>query len=277
MYLNVTQSCQPMVRAARAMENTRQTFRHPVSRITQWRRKLADRLVRKLGHTPRVVNAQGARFLVDTTDYIDQCIAWESIWDGPQLNRLAAVSLAAQPIGYFIDVGSNSGFYSVMFATRNLASRIVAFEPDPGNYARLLSNLTLNGLCPRVDARRLALGDVESDVSLYEGAMWNRGESSIALPDQTPKLVTHLVQQARFDSLFALSDERIIIKIDVEGYEFEAIAGMEQTLRRNACYVQVELYSERLHELQHLLAGLGYSFVHTEAIDYFFTNMSEIG
>ena len=156
---------------------------------------------------PRVVNAQGARFLVDTTDFIDQCIAWEGMWDGPQLDRLAAVSLAAQPAGYFVDVGANSGLYSVMFATRNLANRIVAFEPDPGNYARLLSNLTLNGLCHRVDARRLALGDAEGDVTLYEGAMWNKGESSIALPDQTPKVVTHLVQQARFDNPFALSDE----------------------------------------------------------------------
>jgi FkbM family methyltransferase len=196
------------------MEKARQTFRHPISRIAQWRRKLADRLGRGLGHMPRVVNAQGARFLVDTTDFIDQCIAWEGMWDGPQLDRLAAVSLAAQPAGYFVDVGANSGFYSVMFATRNLANRIVAFEPDPGNYARLLSNLTLNGLCHRVDARRLALGDAEGDVTLYEGAMWNKGESSIALPDQTPKGVTHLVQQARFDSLFALSDERIIIKME---------------------------------------------------------------
>ena len=199
------------------------------------------------------------------------------MWDGPQLDRLAAVSLAAQPIGYFVDVGANSGFYSVMFATRNLANRIVAFEPDPGNYARLLSNLTLNGLCHRVDARRLALGDAEGDVTLYEGAMWNKGKSSIALPDQTPKVVTHLVQQARFDNLFALSDERIIIKMDVEGYEFEALAGMEQTLRRNTCYVQVELYSERLDELQQLFAGLGYRFVYAESIDYFFTNMTEIG
>jgi hypothetical protein len=75
------------------------TFRYPLSRLAQWRRKLADRVGRRLGHAPRVVHAQGARFLVDTTDFIDQCIAWEGMWDGPQLDRLAAVSLA-QPIGY---------------------------------------------------------------------------------------------------------------------------------------------------------------------------------
>ena len=39
--------------------------------------------------------------------------------------------------------------------------------------------------------------------------------------------------------------KKIIIKMDVEGHEFQALAGMRQTLRRNACYVQVELFSDR--------------------------------
>ncbi|MPZ39094.1 MAG: FkbM family methyltransferase [Rhizobiales bacterium] len=251
------------------------TFHHPIGRFAQWRRKFADRLGRRLGQAPRVVHAQGARFLVDTTDYIDQCIAWDGIWDGPQLDRLAAVSFTAQPIDYFIDVGANSGFYSVMFALRNLARRVVAFEPDPGNYARLIGNLTLNGLDSRVDAHRLALGDTDGEVTLYEGAKWNRGESTIAVPEQTPREMTHVVRQARFDEKFALSHEKIIIKMDVEGYEFHTLAGMQQTLRRNACYVQVELYSDRLDELKRLFADLGYRFVHTESIDHFFTNMTD--
>jgi len=251
------------------------TFHHPIGRVEQWRRKLADQLGRRLGHAPRIVNAQGARFLVDTTDFIDQCIAWDGMWDGPQLDRLAAVSVTARPIDYFIDVGANSGFYSVMFALRNLAAQVVAFEPDPGNYARLISNLTLNRLDHRVDAHRLALGDADGEVTLYEGAKWNRGESTIAVPDQTPKEVAHLVRQTRFDDIFPLSGEKIIIKMDVEGYEFPALAGMQQTLVRNACYVQVELYSDRLEDLKRLFADLGYRFVHTEAIDHFFTNMAD--
>jgi FkbM family methyltransferase len=248
-------------------------FRYPISKIAQWRRKLADRLDRRLGHEPRVVRAQGARFIVDTTDYIDQCIAWEGIWDGPQLDRLAAVCFAEEPIDYFIDVGANSGFYSVMFATRRLANRIIAFEPDPGNFARLMTNLTINGLDRTVEVHRLALGNADSQVMLYEGARWNRGESTIAVPDQTPKEVTHLVRQVRFDELFTIRGKKIIIKMDVEGYEFESLAGMHQTLLENACYVQIELYSDRLDELRQLFAGIGYRFVHTEAIDYFFTNM----
>jgi FkbM family methyltransferase len=255
---------------------TKKSFRYPISRIAQWRRKIADRVGRSIGDVPRIVRAQGARFVVDTTDYIDQCIAWEGMWDGPQLDRLAAVSLAAQRIGYFVDVGANSGFYSVMFAKRNLAEHIIAFEPDPGNYARLMSNLTLNGLVRRVDARCLALGDNKRKVMLFEGAKWNRGESSIAVPDQTPKEVTHMVLQERLDDVFVLSRQKIIIKMDVEGHEFKALAGMQQALRRNACYVQVELFSDRFDELQQFFTGLGYRCVHTEAIDHFFTNMPEI-
>ena len=63
------------------------------------------------------------------------------------------------------------------------------------------------------------------------------------------------------------------IKMDVEGYEFQALAGMERTLRDNAGYGQVELFSDRLDELKQLFAGVGYSFVHTEYIDHYFTNM----
>jgi len=247
-------------------------FRYPISKFEQWRRKRADALMRRLGRSPHVVRAQGARFLVDTIDYIDQCIAWEGMWDGPQLDRLAALC-EARRIDCFVDVGANSGFYSVMFALRNFAERIIAFEPEPENYARLMANLELNGLTGRIEARALALGNTAGEVILYQGPSYNRGEATIANPDQTPKEVTHLVRQVRFDDEFTLAGQRMIIKMDVEGYEFQALAGMERTLRDNAGYVQVELFSDRLDELKQLFAGVGYSFVHTEYIDHYFTNM----
>ena len=37
-----------------------------------------------------------------------------------------------------------------MFAIKKLAPQVIAFEPDPGNYARLLANLHVNNLAGRV-------------------------------------------------------------------------------------------------------------------------------
>src|SRR5260221_4363551 len=160
-------------------------FRFPIGKLEWTWRKLYSTTLRKLGVNPHVVGAQGARFLVDTTDYIDQCIAFDGMWEAPQLEVLAELC-KRRKIDCFIDVGANAGFYSIMFAMKKLTDRIIAFEPDPGNYARLTANLALNDFSGRIEAVPLALGDQNSEVTLYEGAKWNRGESTIAEPDQTP-------------------------------------------------------------------------------------------
>lgn len=251
-------------------------FRFPISRAEQICRKLYCDGLRRLGVTSHVMRAQGARFRVDTSDYIDHCIAIDAMWEAPQLEELAELS-RRRKIDCFLDVGANAGFYSIMFAVKNLADRIIAFEPDPGNYARLVANIALNDLSKRIEAVPLALGDQNSEVTLYEGAKHNRGESTIAEPEQTPKTVSFRVRQTRLDDAYDIAKKNIIIKIDVEGYEFHALAGMERTLRDNACYLQVELYSDRFEELKSYFAQRGYRYLHTEYIDHFFTNMRDIG
>ncbi len=251
-------------------------FRHPLGATERVIRRLGVEARLRTTGAPFVVTAQGARFLVDPADYIDRCIAYDAIWEGSQLDDLAALC-GSRRIDLFLDVGANSGFYSVMFAVKNLVAQIIAFEPDPGNYAHLCANLFLNHLAGKVRAVPLALGDKAGEVTLYEGAKWNRGESTIAEPDQTPKEITHRVRQIRFDDEFALAGKAIIVKMDVEGYEFQALTGMERTLRDNPCYLQVELYSDRLDELKAWFAARGYRYLRTDYIDHFFTNMAGIG
>jgi FkbM family methyltransferase len=250
-------------------------FRHPIGKFERTCRRLYSATMRRFGINPHVARAQGARFLVDPTDFIDSCIAFDGMWEPAQLEELAELC-HRRKIDCFLDVGANAGFYSIMFAVKKLADRIIAFEPDPGNFARLKANLALNGLSNRIEAVPLALGDQNSEVTLYEGAKWNRGESTIAVPEQTPKEFTHSIRQVRFDDAFAISGKNIIIKMDVEGYEFHALAGMERTLKDNACYLQVELYSDRLEELMALFDRYGYRFLHTVEIDHYFTNMPDI-
>jgi FkbM family methyltransferase len=44
-----------------------------------------------------------------------------------------------------------------------------------------------------------------------------------------------MVRQVRFDDVFSFRGDTILIKMDVEGSEFHALAGMERTLRDNLC------------------------------------------
>lgn len=242
--------------------------------VEQRFRKLYSDMLSRFGIVPHIMRAQGARFSVDPSDTIDQSIAIYGMWEQAQLEDLAEVA-TRRKIDAFIDAGANSGFYSIMFAIKNLADRIIAFEPDPNNFARLKKNIEANGLSNRIETVPLALGNSSSDVTMYQGAKWNLGESTIAVPEQTPQEVVFQVQQARFDDLYRLSGQSLIVKIDVEGYEFETLSGCERTLRDNSCYLQIEHYGERHEELKSYMATLGYRYLRTEYIDLYFTNISD--
>ena len=116
---------------------------------------------------------------------------------------------------------------------------------------------------------------------LQEAGAHNRGESWIAHADQAPEeaavVATHQGATGRASTTsLEISGRTIVMKMDVEGSEFHAIAGMERTLRENRCYAQVELYFDRFEELKAVFGRLGYRYLRTEYIDHFFTNMADV-
>jgi FkbM family methyltransferase len=254
-------------------------FRHPIGAFERKLRGLYDLAMRGIGRVPYVARAQGARFVVDTTDLIDRELAINAIWEAEQLEDFAAIC-RAHAVDCFLDIGANAGVYSIMLAVRNIGGEIIAFEPDPGNRARLLANIAANGLQGKIRVVADAVGDRPGDVILMEAGSHNRGESWIAHPDKPPEeapgVASHVVRQVRFDDVFAFSGKTILVKMDVEGSEFHALSGMERTLRDNRCYLQVELYSDRFEELKALFARLGYRYLKTNYIDHYFTNISDV-
>ena len=258
---------------------TSRYFRFPISQVEQTARKAYCNTMQWLGYRDFVVSAQGAFFVVGTADLIDRSIAWFGIWEGEQLEDMARVC-DTQRADYFFDIGANAGIYAILFAMKGLVPHVVAFEPDPGNYAHLLANLHVNKLAGKVRTLPLAVGAQAAEVALMEAGRHNRGESWIAHPDKPPEeapgVATHRVRQVRFDDEFAIEGKTLVIKMDVEGSEFHALAGMARTLRQNACYLQVELYSERFDELKALFEGLGYRYLKTAYIDHYFTNIPDL-
>lgn len=256
-----------------------QTFRHPIGSIERKARSVYDSAMRALGRVPYVVRAQGARFVVDTTDLIDREIAINAIWEAEQLEDFATICRTHR-VDRFLDIGANAGVYSIMLAVKGLGGEITAFEPDPGNRARLLANIAANNMQDRIRVVPYAVGDKASTVTLMEAGSHNRGESWIAHPDKPPEeapgVASHEVRQIRFDDEFAIAGETLLIKMDVEGSEFHALAGMERTLRDNLCYLQVELYSDRFDELKTLFERLGYRYLKTSYIDHYFTNIPDV-
>ncbi|HEX5778119.1 MAG TPA: FkbM family methyltransferase [Xanthobacteraceae bacterium] len=249
-----------------------QIFRHPIGAVEQRLRRLYCETLPKLGIPHFIVGAQGARFYIGNEDMIDRHIGWDSIWDPVQLNRLGALCRANR-FDRFLDIGANTGFYSILLTDRGLVPEALAFEPDPGTRELLNTNIALNGLGGKIRVLPYALGEATGTAMLTQSSEINRGESWIEHVEMPAGADTVTVDVRRLDDEFAFKGETLLAKIDVEGYEFHTLRGMERTLRENSCYLQVELYSPRIEELKAAFARLGYRYLDTWDIDHYFTNI----
>ena len=131
----------------------------------------------------------------------------------------------------FLDVGSNIGSYS-LFCSRKIGCRSVAFEPVPATYAELVDNVERNNLKDQIRTKNCALGDASSvlrftcdlDMSNHALAEGETAEHVVEVPcDRLDMLVKEndLPKEAG----------EIVIKMDVEGFEPQAIRGADGLLR----------------------------------------------
>ena len=133
------------------------------------------------------------------------------------------------------DIGANVGFYTVFLALAvGARGQVIAFEPNPESYQHLQDNLALNAVT-NVQAFRKALGERSGEGRLYQGE--ENADSSLVGPLLGKDMGYQLVDIVAGDSF--REAERLpvprVVKIDVEGYEYQVLQGLRCTLARPLC------------------------------------------
>lgn len=141
----------------------------------------------------------------------------------------AAFRAAAAPGGIALDVGANVGAYALLMGGWvRPGGRVYAFEPSARAYDGLRAHVALNGLADVVHPVRAAVSDREGRAML--AAEGHHGTSRLASGDGEG---TETVETVTIDQFCAR--EQIVptlIKIDVEGWELEALRGARETIAR---------------------------------------------
>jgi FkbM family methyltransferase len=130
-----------------------------------------------------------------------------------------------------IDIGANVGFFTLLAATNHIP--VVAVEPNAMNIQLLLRNLqrAQPSVDVSVEVYPVALGAEPGVQTLFgtgQGASLIPGWGGIRATYGRLTPVT-TVDRLLADRL-ALVGETALIKLDVEGYEFEVLRGSERTL-----------------------------------------------
>jgi len=128
-----------------------------------------------------------------------------------------------RPTGHFVDVGANVGVFSSVFARFSRlypAFQVSAFEAHPGTFSRLRLNAEKNGF----SAHNFAVGEREQILEFVEGAVSHVTTTVDKANAYSKKGCTFTAECKMLDS-FEWHSSDIILKIDVEGQEFEVLAG----------------------------------------------------
>jgi FkbM family methyltransferase len=172
------------------------------------------------------------------------------------------------------DVGAHIGTKTVFFA-KNVGSmgKVVAFEPNPVSFSHLLSNVAQHRLS-NVTAINLGLGSKNREVTLT-ATEYSTATGSLHPRERQEMLKRGKVQQwtvqvRRLDDLnFPPPD---LIKIDVEGYEYEVLEGMSKLIAACKPMVFIELHGvdiamakETGDKIITLLTSAGYKLFHIES------------
>jgi FkbM family methyltransferase len=226
-----------------------------------WRLKVRRRMRKpfnKVFHARHyfISEYRGADFLLQPTG-IGTLEISAKIAEAPELTNFMRRCNELRP-DVFIDIGANIGLYSCILLKNAYVPRAILFEPDRKNLVHLMANLLINDLLNSTELHEVALGNTEGRVRLVPGTI-DGGLSRIVTNDELPGS-GYDVNVAKLDDLVSFADQCLAIKIDVEYYECEVLAGMQRTLRRNKCIVQVEAFETRDRVIS-MMAEVGYGLV----------------
>jgi FkbM family methyltransferase len=121
----------------------------------------------------------------------------------------------------FIDVGSNVGWYALFLAREAgpaVSTRILAVEPQPEIFDRLIYNIRQNPSCT-IKAVDCAVADKTGELTLFLDPL-NRGEASLKIVNSSQTDAIRVPAVTLLDLLAREGLTRVdAIKLDVEGAE----------------------------------------------------------
>jgi len=156
-------------------------------------------------------------------NYGERIIAMQN--ELPEISAMDLIRPYLRSGGVFVDVGANIGLYSI-FASKVIGAdgKVIAIEPHPVTAKKLSFNLTTNQ-CNNVTLHRVAISTNDGNIDFWPDIGKNVGRSSI-LKEAVGMAGDKITVNGRnLENL--LNEEQVeavdLIKIDVEGYEDQAL------------------------------------------------------
>ncbi len=199
---------------------------------------------------------------------IEKLIFWFGV-KGFEPESLVLWTYYAQNANTIMDIGANTGVYSLVSAAVNPNAKIYCFEPSDAIFNQLSSNVNANNFS-NIKPNKVGISDSNGELLFYDIDSPNHTSASF-LPEKIKeaepdvKLIEHKVSVVTLDSF--VTDNNIpsvdLVKIDVELFEKNVFDGAKATIEKYKPVIFFEVLTDKVAaDLQPLLGD--YTVYHLE-------------
>lgn len=195
----------------------------------------------------------------DGKDRIASLIYWNGL-NGFEKGEMSVFCNLMAFCNIFIDVGANTGVYSLIAGAAN--KQVYAFEPVPDIFVQLKRNIALNKF-DNIDAIRSAVTSYDGTIDLYVPYSPGFPTSSSTLFGFRPPINKLVVKAETLDRF--VNDHKLpnvdLIKIDTEATEDKVLQGGIFTITNYRPVILCEVLKNTTEiALNHFFEGMNYKF-----------------
>lgn len=168
-----------------------------------------------------------------------------------------------------LDIGAYHGIYALAAKSANKNAAVYAFEPVPQNFNIMKQNIEFNNF--DIYSNQCGISDHDGTAVFCGDNFTSATTGSLNKSNFVDKPHQEIRVQIRSIASF-IKEHRIkkidLIKIDVEGHEYEVILGMKEYLKTMRPQLLIEITSsESAEKLKPLLEGIGYHYFDVDEVN----------
>ncbi len=169
-------------------------------------------------------------YLNNKDNFLSRDLAFHKVWE-PKITQLVKEIIKKDQI--VIDVGANIGYFTTLFSKLvGTTGKVYAFEPAPINFEILQRNILLNNLKNTL-IYQAAASNVSDTQDLYLST-WNFGDNRLfGKPRDERDLEREKIKVDTIRLDETIQDKINLIKIDVQGFEWQVIDGAKKLIDDN--------------------------------------------
>jgi len=218
---------------------------------------------------------KGQLFELDINEPIDKSIILFDQYENKQIEFTLGI-IKNNKINIYLDIGANSGIYSLLISSKFKKLKIFSFEPIKKTYDKLLKNIRLNKSLKNIKTYNYGASNKNSRQimkALIKKNIIQYGGFGIS---QTKKINKNFyTEEASFKKLanvFNFRNKKVFIKIDTEGHENLLLDGIRKLIKNNEIHMQIEIWPKNYLNVIKKLTDLKLKEINKIDSDFYFTN-----